>query len=40
VYREEVKLLGLHPVALLVGGGAEIREAAIEVTDAFLRELD
>lgn len=38
-YREEVRVLELHPVALLVGGGAEIREAAIEVTDAFLREL-
>jgi hypothetical protein len=38
-FREEVRVLELHPVALLVGGGAEIREAAIEVTDAFLREL-
>lgn len=38
-YRDEVKLLELHPVALLVNGGAEIREAAIAVTDAFLREL-
>ncbi|MEY4509049.1 MAG: hypothetical protein RLZZ450_1171 [Pseudomonadota bacterium] len=39
VYRKEVERLELHPVALLVGGGAEVREAAIEVTDAFLREL-
>ena len=39
-YRDEVARVELHPVALLVGGGAEIREAAIEVTDAFLRELD
>lgn len=38
-YRNEVERLELHPVALLVGGGAEVREAAIEVTDAFLREL-
>jgi len=39
VYRNEVERLELHPVALLVGGGAELREAAIEVTDAFMREL-
>ncbi|MET0343501.1 MAG: acetate--CoA ligase family protein [Polyangiales bacterium] len=38
--RNEVARLELHPVALLVDGGAEIREAAVEVTDAFLRELD
>jgi hypothetical protein len=38
-YRAEVERLELHPVALLVGGGAEVREAAIEVTDAFMREL-
>ncbi|MDB4974728.1 MAG: Archaeal succinyl-CoA ligase [ADP-forming] beta chain [Myxococcaceae bacterium] len=38
-YRNEVERLELHPVALLVGGGAEVREAAIEVTDAFVREL-
>jgi len=39
VYRNEVERLELHPVALLVGGGAEVREAAVEVTDAFMREL-
>jgi hypothetical protein len=39
VYRAEVELVELHPVALLEGGGAEIREAAIEVTDVFVREL-
>lgn len=39
VHRNEVERLELHPLALLVGGGAEVREAAIEVTDAFLREL-
>jgi hypothetical protein len=38
-YRNEVERLELHPVALLVGGGAEVREAAVEVTDAFMREL-
>lgn len=38
-YRAEVARLELHPMALLVGGGAEIREAAIEVTDAFVREM-
>jgi len=38
-YRKEVERLELHPVALLVGGGAEIREAAVEVTDVFMREL-
>lgn len=38
-FREEVARVELHPVALLVGGGAEVREAAVEVTDAFLREL-
>jgi len=38
-YRVEVERLELHPVALLVGGGAEVREAAIQVTDAFVREL-
>ena len=39
LHRKEVERLELHPVALLVGGGAEIREAAVEVTDAFVREL-
>jgi hypothetical protein len=38
-FRTEVLRVELHPVALLVGGGAEVREAAIEVTDSFLREL-
>ncbi|HEY6879223.1 MAG TPA: acetate--CoA ligase family protein [Polyangiales bacterium] len=38
-YRDEVARLELHPLALLVGGSAEVREAAIEVTDAFVREL-
>jgi hypothetical protein len=38
-FRREVTRVELHPVALLVGGGAEVREAAIEVTDTFVREL-
>jgi hypothetical protein len=38
-FRGEIERVELHPVALLVGGGAEVREAAIEVTDAFVREL-
>lgn len=38
-FRAEIERVELHPVALLVGGGAEVREAAIEVTDAFVREL-
>ncbi|MET0287131.1 MAG: acetate--CoA ligase family protein [Polyangiales bacterium] len=39
LYRNEIERLELHPLALLVGGSAEVREAAIEVNDAFLREL-
>ncbi len=35
----EVERVDLHPLALLVGGGAEVREAAIQVTDAFSRGL-
>ncbi len=35
----EVERVDLHPIALLVGGGAEVREAAIQVTDAFSRGL-
>jgi hypothetical protein len=38
-FRKEVDRVELHPVALLVGDGAEIREAAVQVTDAFVREL-
>ncbi len=38
-FRLEVSRVELHPVALLVGGGAEVREAAVQVTDAFVREL-
>jgi hypothetical protein len=35
----EIERVDLHPLALLVGEGAEIREAAIQVTDTFVREL-
>jgi hypothetical protein len=38
-FRSEVSRVELYPVALLVGGGAEVREAAVEVTDAFMAEL-
>jgi hypothetical protein len=38
-FGREVERLELHPLALLVGEGAEIREAAIQVTDAFVRDL-
>jgi hypothetical protein len=38
-FRSEVERVELHPVALLVGDAAEIREAAVQVTDAFVREL-
>jgi hypothetical protein len=38
-FRGEVARVELHPVALLVGGGAEVREAAVQVTDSFVREL-
>lgn len=38
-FQDEVACVELHPVALLVGDGAEVREAAIQVTDAFVREL-
>jgi hypothetical protein len=38
-FRSEIARVELHPVALLVGGGAEVREAAVQVTDSFVREL-
>jgi hypothetical protein len=39
-FRREVSRVELHPVALLVGGGAEVREAAVQVTDAFVRDME
>lgn len=38
-FTNEVERIDLNPVALLVGGGAEVREAAVQVTDAFSRGL-
>jgi hypothetical protein len=38
-FSREVARVELYPIALLVGDGAEIREAAIQVTDTFVREL-
>jgi hypothetical protein len=39
-FRREVARVELHPVALLVGGGAEIREAAVQITEAFVQDMD
>jgi hypothetical protein len=39
-HRSEVDRVELHPLALLVGGAVEVREACITVGDAFLRSLD
>lgn len=39
-HREEVERVDLHPMALLLGGAIEIREACVTVGDAFLRTLD
>ncbi len=39
LYRNEVERIELFPLALLVGGSAEVREAAIQVNDTFLKEL-
>jgi hypothetical protein len=38
-FRTEVERIDLNPIALQVGGGAEIREAAIQVTDAYTKGL-
>jgi acetyltransferase len=38
-HREEVERVELHPLAVLVGGGVEAREACVTVGDAFLRTL-
>lgn len=37
--RVEIERIDLNPVALLVGGGTEVREAAIQVTDTFTNSL-
>lgn len=39
-WRDNVDLIQVDPLALLVGGDVEVREACIEVSDAFARSLD
>ncbi len=39
-HRSEVERVELHPLALLVGGAVEVREACVSVGDAFLRSLE
>jgi hypothetical protein len=39
-HRSEVERVELHPLALLVGGAVEVREACVRVGDAFLRSLE
>lgn len=39
-HRNEVERVELHPLALLVGGSVEVREACVTVGDAFLRSLE
>lgn len=39
-HRSEVERVEIHPLALLLGGAVEVREACITVGDAFLRSLD
>ncbi len=38
--RDEVERVELNPLALLVGGSVEVREACVSVGDAFLRSLE
>jgi hypothetical protein len=38
--REEVTTVEVDPLAVLLGGGAEVREACVTVGDAFLRSLE
>ena len=38
-HRDEVEQVELHPLAVLLGGGVEAREACVTVGDAFLRTL-
>ncbi len=39
-HREEIESVELHPLAVLLGGGIEAREACVTVGDAFLRTLE
>ncbi len=38
--RREVERVEIDPLAVLIGGGAEVREACVTVGDAFLRSLE
>ncbi len=38
--REDVEAVEIDPLAILVGGGVEVREACVKVGDVFLRSLD
>lgn len=39
-HKNEIERVELHPLALLIGGAVEVREACITVGDAFLRSLE
>jgi hypothetical protein len=39
-HREELERVELHPLALLLGGAIEVREACVTVGDAYLRTLE
>jgi len=38
--RDEIESVEIDPLAVLIGGGAEVREACVTVGDAFLRSLE
>ncbi|MEM9074909.1 MAG: hypothetical protein AAGE52_40805, partial [Myxococcota bacterium] len=39
-WRDEIAAVELRPLAVLMGGEVEVREASVHVTDAFQRSLD
>jgi hypothetical protein len=39
-HRDEIVAVEIRPLAVLVGGGVEVREACVTVGDSFLRTLD
>jgi len=39
-HRDELVSVEIRPLAILIGGGVEIREACVTVGDRFLRSLD
>ncbi len=39
-WRSQVVAVEIDPLAIVVGGGVEVREACVEVGDAFIRSLD